>query len=634
MATAKKTVEVNGAASPKRKSSAEPKDASAIALDGEASKSTKVAHSSKLPESDLLKLQSVEFHTPPFRKLGGIKIEISERITLIAGRNGVGKSTILALIAGSSGMARTKFKTYLGIEPRVNAEEILRLSYTRDYVKAESDRPYVLLNYKLGDKLFVKKGNVSGNEKRLRVVPRNEPKGTIIVEGITIPESGKVPIPTIYLGMTRVIPTGETDPDFLQTSKVSMESEDLRIYQEFSEAVIHPGVVQQDGTVIAQSISGTKKNSLYPNYSGHDATTVSLGQDSLSAIATALASFSKLRREMGSEYRGGLLVIDELDAGFHPRAQTELVDQLKSKARELQIQVIATTHSLTMLQYAHKDIFNDKRMGVPPDQIVYLKGGNPIELLDVTDFSSVHADMHMKLLPVAAEKKTVKVYVEDDEAALFLLAILTSARKKQIKDMTGYRLDVVPVHVGCANLVGLIKADDHFKSVVIAVDADANGVKGSNALNVVRLPVDPLNTKKQSPEVILREMCQKMVNDLTAYPATKKMIRSRGGDESYLQQFILGRKQGEKPADKPIEEDREVAKAWFNNRLEHIVGMNLIEGWVADNSTGIQKFMQDLSRAVIAATSGPLILAKQANGKKANTNRSSAQNATAARQAQ
>jgi predicted ATPase len=634
MATAKTIAEVKGEASPRRRSSAAPKNAAAKVADGEAIKQTNVAQFAKLPDSELLKLRSVEFHTPPFRKLGGIQIEISERITLIAGRNGVGKSTILALIAGSSGMARTKFKTYLGIEPRVNAEEILRLSYTRDYVKTESDRPYVLLNYKLGDISFVKKGNVSGNEARLRVVPRNEPKETFIVQGVTIPESGKVPVPTIYLGMTRVIPTGETDPEFLQTSKVSMDPEDLRIYQEFSEAVIHPGVVQQDGTVIAQSISGTKKNSLYPNYSGYEATTVSLGQDSLSAIATALASFSKLRREMGNEYRGGLLVIDELDAGFHPRAQTELVDQLKSKARELQIQVVATTHSLTMLQYAHKDIFNDKRMGVPPDQIVYLKGGNPIELLDVTDFSAVYADMHMQLLHVKPEKKAVKVYVEDDEAALFLLAILTTARKKLILDATGYKLDIVPVHVGCANLVGLIKADDHFKSVVIAVDADANGVKGSNARNVVRLPVDPLNTKKQSPEVILREMCQKMVEDQAAYPATKKIIRSRGADESYLQQFILGRKQGEKPADKPIEEDREVAKAWFNNRLEHITGMKLIEGWVADNPAGMQQFMQDLTRAVIAATSDPLTLAVPLAGKKVNANRSSVQKVAVAQKAQ
>lgn len=579
-----------------------------------------VARIEKRPDPELLKLKSVAFHAPPFRKLGSLRIEVADRITLIAGRNGVGKSTILALIAGTSGMARTSFKTYLGVEPRVNAEEILRLSYKRDYVKEETARPYVFLNYRVKDVDIVKKGNVSGSEKRLRVVPRNEPKKAIVVGNLAIPLSGKIPVPTIYLGMTRVIPTGETAPEFLQTSKVVMQPDDHRVYQDFTEAVIHPGLVQQDGTVTAQSISGTKKSSMYPNYTGYDATAASLGQDSLSAIATALASFSKLRREMGIDYPGGMLVIDELDAGFHPRAQTELLNQLKSKARELQIQVVATTHSLTMLEHVHADIHNKKRKGEALDSIVYLKSGNPIELLNVSDFNAIHADMHMRLMPVADKVKTVKVYVEDDEAALFLRAILTAARKKEVQSQTGYKLDVVPVHVGCGNLVGLIKADDHFKTVVIAVDADAEGIKGSKAANVVRLPKDPLNTKKQSPEVILREMCLKMVQDANAYPDTKKLIRKRGADESFIQQDILNRKQGESSSAKPIEADRDVAKAWFNNRLDHITEMKLIEGWVSDNHLDVELFVTDLIRAVGAATGGAMTVATTSHEKRIAAN--------------
>ena len=376
----------------------------------------------KQDEKKLLKLDSIEFRTPPFRKLGDIKVPISGRITLIAGRNGVGKSTILALIAGTSGLARKGVKTYLGIEPRVNAEEILRLSFAREYVKKESERPYMLLNYTLGDKSFVKKGNVSGGKDRLRVVPRNEPKAPITLGSLKIPESGKVPIPTIYLGMTRVVPTGETDPDLLQQRKVSMAPEDHQLYHDFSEAVIFANSAVGESAVTAQAISGTKKNALYPNYPDYEPTNVSLGQDSLSSIATALASFSKIRRDMGAAYRGGLLVIDELDAGFHPRAQVVLLEQMKTKARELQIQVVATTHSLTLLEFAHSDIHNDNRVGMAPDQIVYLKGGFPVELLDVRDFGAIYADMHMKLLPIAPVNKSVKVYVEDDEAALWAAA--------------------------------------------------------------------------------------------------------------------------------------------------------------------------------------------------------------------
>lgn len=570
----------------------------------------------KQPEDKLLKLKSIEFLTPPFRKLGDIKVPIASRVTLIAGRNGVGKSTILALIAGTSGLARAGVKTYLGIEPRVNAEEILRLSFAKDFVKKEAERPYMLLTYSLGDKLFVKKGNVSGSKNRLRVVPRNEPKAPITIEGIKIPESGKVPIPTIYLGMTRVIPTGETAPESLQQRKVSMALEDHQLYHDFSEAVIFANSVVGESAVTAQAISGTKKNALYPNYPDYEPTNVSLGQDSLSSIASALASFSKIRRDMGAAYRGGLLVIDELDAGFHPRAQVTLLEQLKSKARELQIQVVATTHSLTLLEHAHSDIYNDNRVGTALDQIVYLKGGLPVELLDVKDFGAIYADMHMKLLPVAPDKKSVKVYVEDDEAALFLEAILTAPRKKLIRSATGFKLDVIPVRVGCSNLVGLLKADDYFKTVVIAIDADAEGVKTGNAANVVRLPKDPLNSKKQSPEVIINEMCLKITTDLTAYPKTKKLIRMRGADESYIQTYILARKQTESVGSPPIETDRDVAKAWFNARLSDIKEMQLVDGWVADNESGVEDFIQNLIRAVLAATTDPSTLAAQVAAKK------------------
>ena len=564
----------------------------------------------------LLRLTSIEFLAPPFRKLGDIKVPISDRVTLIAGRNGVGKSTILALIAGTSGLARAGVKTYLGVEPRVNAEEILRLSFARDYVKKESERPYMLLTYSVGALSFVKKGNVSGSQNRLRVVPRNEPKKLLMVGDIKIPESGKVPIPTIYLGMTRVIPTGETAPESLQQRKVSMAPEDYQLYHDFSEAVIFANSAVGESAVTAQAISGTKKNALYPNYLDYEPTNVSLGQDSLSSIASALASFSKIRRDLGAAYRGGLLVIDELDAGFHPRAQVELLDQLKSKARELQIQVVATTHSLTLLEHAHGDIYNDNRVGTAPDQIVYLKGGLPVELLDVKDFGSIYADMHMKLLPVAPLNKSVKVYVEDDEAALFLEAILTTARKRLIKEATGFSLDVVPVRVGCSNLVGLLKADDYFKTVVIAIDADAEGVKIGNAANVVRLPKDPLNLKKQSPEVIINEMCLKMTTNSAAYPKTKSIIRTRGADETYLQTYILARQKTESLDTPPIETDREVAKAWFNARLSQIKDMRLVEGWVADNEAGVVEFTQHLIRAVLAATTDPSTLAKQAAAKK------------------
>lgn len=309
---------------------------------------------------------------------------------------------------------------------------------------------------------------------------------------------------------------------------------------------------------------------------------------------------------MGTQYRGGLLVIDELDAGFHPHAQVELFDELKSKARDLQIQVVATTHSLTMLEHAHQDIFNDRRKGEPPDQIVYLKAGNPVEMLDATQFDAIHADMHMKLRTTVQPVKAVKVYVEDDEAALFLDTILTRSRKQEIQQETGLRLEIISAHVGCSNLVHLISADDYFKTVVVVLDGDTAGVSTGGAHNVVRLPADPMHSGKQSPEVIVQAMCQAMCSNATAYPKTRALMRKVGADTTYLEKYILQPQRGENAAMKPIESDREVAKAWFKLRLAQVKAMKLVEGWVADNDIGVAQFMSSLESAVLAAAGSNL----------------------------
>ena len=556
-------------------------------------------------DNAVIKIKSVKFDQPPFRKLGAIEINLAPRVTLIAGRNGVGKSTILALIAGSSGITRggAKFHSYFGTLPNVGTEDILKLSFERDFVKDEAQKANVLITYYYGEHTFQKKGNVSGSEERLRLVPRNEPKGEIVVGDVAIPADGKVPIPTIYLGMTRVLPVGEADSvSLVSDEKTPMEAEDYELYHGFIDRIITTGA-KANGVTTSQYVRGTKKRSIHPEYRGYGSTSVSLGQDSLSSIATALASFMKLKRVMGSNYRGGLLIIDEVDAGFHPHAQITLLDELKSKARALQIQIIATTHSLTMLEHAHQEIYSDRKRGAPLDQIVYLRGNLPIQLLDASNFEAIYADMHLKALK-AVKTPTIKVFLEDDEAARFLSAILTPSRRARLKARTGYLLKLIGARVGCSNLVGLLKADPFFHSVVFVLDADADSVKSGGALNVLRLPKDPAHNGKQSPEAILEAMCKALCDDENAYPKTRKNLDKIGAGTDYVDAFINKLQKGENEAAKGVAEDRDVAKAWFKKRLDKINEYKLIEGWVLDNAEGVDAFIGQLEVAMKAVASG------------------------------
>lgn len=563
-------------------------------------------------DNAVIKIQTIKFDQPPFRKLGAIEMNLAPRVTLIAGRNGVGKSTILALIAGGSGITRgaPRFHSYFGSLPNIGTEDILKLSFDRDFVKDEAQKAYVLITYSYGAQTFQKKCNVSGSEERLRLVPRNEPKGEITVDDVTIPADGKVPIPTIYLGMTRVLPVGEADPESLVSDeKTPMEVEDYALYHDFTDRIISTEA-QASGVVTSQYVRGTKKRSVYPEYGGYNSTNVSLGQDSLSSIATALASFNKLKRVMGSDYRGGLLIIDEVDAGFHPHAQITLLDELMSKARALQIQIIATTHSLTMLEHAHQEIYSGRKRGAPLDQIVYLQGNLPIQLLDASNFDAIYADMHLKTLK-AVKTPSIKVFLEDDEAARFLTAILTRTRRTKLKASTGYLLEVIGARVGCSNLVGLLKADPYFHSVIFVIDADADSIKSGGALNVLRLPKDPVHKAKQSPEAILEAMCKALCVDKNAYPETRRLLTKVGVTTHHIDAHINKRQKGEGVAAKGVADDREVAKAWFNKRLDKINEYKLIEGWVLDNAKGVDAFIDQLEVAMKAVASGNIYPAKK-----------------------
>ena len=50
-----------------------------------------------------IKVKSLTFGTPPFRKLGNFNIQFADRLTVIAGHNGNGKSTIFGLVSNIFG---------------------------------------------------------------------------------------------------------------------------------------------------------------------------------------------------------------------------------------------------------------------------------------------------------------------------------------------------------------------------------------------------------------------------------------------------------------------------------------------------------------------------------------------------
>lgn len=50
------------------------------------------------------------------------------------------------------------------------------------------------------------------------------------------------------------------------------------------------------------------------------------------------------------QYKGGILAIDEMDATMYPASQVELLKILRKYASKLNLQILFTTHSMSLLK--------------------------------------------------------------------------------------------------------------------------------------------------------------------------------------------------------------------------------------------------------------------------------------------
>jgi hypothetical protein len=107
---------------------------------------------------------------------------LADRVTLIAGHNGIGKSTILGLIANGSGVRGEGFQSYLNRAFEANIHEIVHLDHKREFEDYKSNPdlfPLTYLDYDLDEESLIKRCSITSTTRKagpqVRVVPRNQP---------------------------------------------------------------------------------------------------------------------------------------------------------------------------------------------------------------------------------------------------------------------------------------------------------------------------------------------------------------------------------------------------------------------------------------------------------------------------
>lgn len=448
-------------------------------------------------------------HIKKFRKFKNIEFNIASRLTLISGANGIGKSTLLGIIANGSGTKTFRTLNNKDFHPEfkdyfiLNKEEHIDARKSRDYYE-------VILSYDYKDIDIKKRVRTSHpNQSKLKLVPRtvdengknNENHSKVIEEKTGVTESGRVPLPTVYVSMNRLFPFGESGSSLDDIIKVSSRkhiNDSDKIVSEYVNMYnkILPNSIDKDSVELYESHKPKiGYNAFYVMPSTERVLTQSIGQDSLSGILNAILSFKNISQE--ENYTGGILCIDELDASLHPDAQKRLIKLLKHEAEKLKIQIIFTSHSLTVI----KEMIKLSRKSDNLYSVLYFRNlSNPYIKVEKS-YAAVKADLFSETHFAIPE---VKVYLEDAEAKFVFEQLISLYEEHITQDKSILsNCEIITSEISCSTLLNLPKKDDYFKDTIILLDSDAKYYKSPDIKEYLEIEPTGFNMITGIPDNVL-----------------------------------------------------------------------------------------------------------------------------------
>lgn len=508
-----------------------------------------------------------EVNIAKFRGFQDQHFRLGEQLTIIAGQNGTQKTTLLGMLSQTFSLRSHPNENFRKERPLCGGNFISSFSekfkFSEVYdkpgehewsLKMKGDRePFVIASMlrdkKSNDLRFWKKGDRESG-------------------------SGYLQYPVIFLSLKRLYPLGE-DNKIGASDRVQLSNEEKELYQKLHNKIL----ISRDRISKTDYLESPYKNTLGANTDYYDWKTNSAGQDNVSKIILALISFQRLKIKYPNIYKGGLLVIDELDATMYPGSQYRLLDILKTHAARLSIQVIFTTHSLSLLKYAFesKAALADKEQTCNQIRILYLKKqDHQVTISDTPTLEDIRDNLNVVIGQKTLPK--INIYTEDEET----WKVFKAFRKQK------GRLTYMKIPFSCSSLIGLVyNKVPAFSSpnAIIILDGDVRNDKEKikqlrGKKNVLLLPT------KDSPERCIA----KMLDGLSDADTLWKSI-----NPSYTKQFAFQFIDIDE-----IEGDRSLAKKWFKSQIEALGEpwvTKVINRWIQGHKSEYSEFLSQYQEA-------------------------------------
>lgn len=357
-----------------------------------------------------------------FRLIKNQEFNLGKQITIVSGRNGTMKSTIMGLIAHPF---ETEEKSITGEKMTTRFSEVFKLSLDKDKPYKYDIKMKILKDGKTEHLLEpIKMYKRSG---RFRLVPSGSAKG-----------DGYFALPSVYINLKRLYPLVALEDNDLEKTDIEYNEKEKKFISKFYERIFGRTEFATFQTYKTKP-NKINKNPIGPGENAkYDINSISSGEDNLSAFAKILVSFMRIHEANSNLSKNGLtglLSIDEFEASLHPIAQLNLFNFLLEWSRKYRVQILLNTHSLYLIrEVMKKDELIDN--GVVCVNFITKRFQKNLEIYKNPDFKFSKEELTLTVEEYTETLTKVKILCEDEVAERLIKKIAGTKISKRCDFIT------------------------------------------------------------------------------------------------------------------------------------------------------------------------------------------------------
>lgn len=351
-----------------------------------------------------------------FRGLENQEFLLAKNITVVSGRNGTMKSTIMGLVAHPFSTSEVDI---MSNNIKTNLSEVFSFSKVHDttkynyFLKLKIENDYQ--DFYLSEPISI---SYRDTEKRHRIIVSGQNKG-----------DGNLDFPSRYINLKRLYPLTESRKK--EDNKVVYDNAERQFISNFFERVILKSNYSKFTTFSANASFGGSITStpVGPVDSNYDIESISSGEHNLGTIVNTLISFMRIYNKLDDANKKnkesfiGLLSIDEFEASLHPISQINLFNFLLDWSRKYKVQIIINTHSLYLIEEIMNKKIEIENREIALNFITY-RDSDKLKVLHNPDYRIAKEELTLRVEEQSKTLSRIKLLCEDDVAKDYIKRII------------------------------------------------------------------------------------------------------------------------------------------------------------------------------------------------------------------